>query len=130
MVDVISTTVTKTNIQTKTNKKKYRPWHHFERHCFASILLSQIILNINTVKFLNEWTYKIELDTKEHLQSFSTAMCTMIHDFISCCKILGSGTIDFEEFLVMMVRLLKEDQAGKSEEELAECFRVFDKYVP
>ena len=40
----------------------------------------------------------------------------------------GSGTIDFEEFLVMMVRLLKEDQAGKSEEELAECFRVFDKY--
>lgn len=41
----------------------------------------------------------------------------------------GSGSIDFEEFLVMMVRLLKEDQAGKSEEELAECFRVFDKYV-
>ncbi|KAJ8265232.1 hypothetical protein COCON_G00143310 [Conger conger] len=39
----------------------------------------------------------------------------------------GSGTIDFEEFLVMMVRQLKEDQAGKSEEELAECFRVFDK---
>lgn len=29
----------------------------------------------------------------------------------------------------MMVRLLKEDQAGKSEEELAECFRVFDAYV-
>ena len=41
----------------------------------------------------------------------------------------GSGSIDFEEFLVMMVRLLKEDQAGKSEEELSECFRVFDKYV-
>uniref|UniRef100_A0A3B5QMX2 Troponin C, skeletal muscle n=1 Tax=Xiphophorus maculatus TaxID=8083 RepID=A0A3B5QMX2_XIPMA len=39
----------------------------------------------------------------------------------------GSGSIDFEEFLVMMVRLLKEDEAGKSEEELAECFRVFDK---
>merc|ERR1739838_1133009 len=38
-----------------------------------------------------------------------------------------SGSIDFEEFLVMMVRLLKEDQAGKSEEELSECFRVFDK---
>ncbi len=41
----------------------------------------------------------------------------------------GSGTIDFEEFLVMMVQQLKEDQAGKSEEELSECFRVFDKYV-
>lgn len=46
-----------------------------------------------------------------------------------CSVATGSGTIDFEEFLVMMVRLLKEDQAGKSEEELAECFRVFDKYV-
>lgn len=41
----------------------------------------------------------------------------------------GSGSIDFEEFLVMMVRLLKEDQAGKSEEELSEVFRIFDKYV-
>nr|AHI42562.1 troponin C [Campylomormyrus compressirostris] len=39
----------------------------------------------------------------------------------------GSGTIDFEGFLVMMVQQLKEDQAGKSEEELAECFRVLDK---
>lgn len=29
----------------------------------------------------------------------------------------------------MMVRLLKEDQAGKSEEELSEVFRIFDKYV-
>lgn len=44
-------------------------------------------------------------------------------------EIIGSGSIDFEEFLVMMVRLLKEDQAGKSEEELSECFRVLDKYV-
>ncbi|XP_021094661.1 troponin C, skeletal muscle isoform X3 [Heterocephalus glaber] len=39
----------------------------------------------------------------------------------------GSGTIDFEEFLVMMVRQMKEDAKGKSEEELAECFRVFDR---
>lgn len=28
----------------------------------------------------------------------------------------------------MMVQQLKEDQAGKSEEELSECFRIFDKY--
>lgn len=41
----------------------------------------------------------------------------------------GSGTIDFEEFLVMMVQQLKEDQTGKSEEELSECFRIFDKYA-
>ncbi|KAM9343066.1 troponin C, skeletal muscle [Pholidichthys leucotaenia] len=39
----------------------------------------------------------------------------------------GSGTIDFEEFLVMMVQQLKEDQPGKSEAELSECFRIFDK---
>ncbi|XP_067096733.1 troponin C, skeletal muscle [Osmerus mordax] len=39
----------------------------------------------------------------------------------------ASGTIDFEEFLVMMVQQLKEDQAGKTEEELSEIFRVFDK---
>ncbi|XP_067856740.1 troponin C, skeletal muscle-like [Heptranchias perlo] len=38
----------------------------------------------------------------------------------------ASGTIDFEEFLVMMVRQLKEEAKGKSEEELAEFFRVFD----
>ena len=46
----------------------------------------------------------------------------------SCPLPSGSGTIDFEEFLVMMVQQLKEDQAGKSEEELSECFRIFDKY--
>ncbi|XP_060627786.1 troponin C, skeletal muscle [Anolis sagrei] len=39
----------------------------------------------------------------------------------------GSGTIDFEEFLVMMVHQMKEDAKGKSEEELAECFRIFDR---
>ncbi|XP_041060427.1 troponin C, skeletal muscle-like isoform X1 [Carcharodon carcharias] len=38
----------------------------------------------------------------------------------------GSGTIDFEEFLVMMVRQMKEEAKGKSEEELAEFFRIFD----
>ncbi|XP_076019540.1 troponin C, skeletal muscle-like [Genypterus blacodes] len=39
----------------------------------------------------------------------------------------GSGSIDFEEFLVMMVHQLKEDTTGKSEEELSEVFRIFDK---
>lgn len=41
----------------------------------------------------------------------------------------GSGTVDFDEFLVMMVRCMKEESKGKSEEELAELFRMFDKYV-
>lgn len=29
----------------------------------------------------------------------------------------------------MMVRQMKEDAKGKSEEELAECFRIFDRCV-
>lgn len=41
----------------------------------------------------------------------------------------GSGTVDFDEFLVMMVRCMKDDSKGKSEEELAELFRMFDKWV-
>uniref|UniRef100_A0A8C4NDU6 Troponin C, slow skeletal and cardiac muscles n=1 Tax=Eptatretus burgeri TaxID=7764 RepID=A0A8C4NDU6_EPTBU len=40
----------------------------------------------------------------------------------------GSGTVDFEEFLVMMVRSMQgEESKGKSEEELAELYRMFDK---
>ncbi|XP_008412338.1 troponin C type 1a (slow) isoform X2 [Poecilia reticulata] len=39
----------------------------------------------------------------------------------------GSGTVDFDEFLVMMVRCMKDDSKGKTEEELAELFRMFDK---
>ncbi|MGH0181291.1 UNVERIFIED_CONTAM: hypothetical protein FKN15_006520 [Acipenser sinensis] len=39
----------------------------------------------------------------------------------------GNGTVDFDEFLVMMVMCMKDDNKGKSEEELAELFRMFDK---
>lgn len=39
----------------------------------------------------------------------------------------GSGTVDFDEFLVMMVRCMKDDSKSKSEEELADIFRMFDK---
>ncbi|XP_021357513.1 calmodulin-beta-like isoform X3 [Mizuhopecten yessoensis] len=41
----------------------------------------------------------------------------------NCCG-LGNGTIDFEEFLHMMARKMKETD---SEEDLREAFRVFDK---
>uniref|UniRef100_A0A8W8NU75 EF-hand domain-containing protein n=1 Tax=Magallana gigas TaxID=29159 RepID=A0A8W8NU75_MAGGI len=41
----------------------------------------------------------------------------------NCCGI-GNGTIDFEEFLLMMARKMKDTD---SEEELREAFRVFDK---
>lgn len=49
------------------------------------------------------------------MKSFTLCVCT------------GSGTVDFDEFLVMMVRCMKDDSKGKSEEELAELFRMFDK---
>ncbi len=64
----------------------------------------------------------------------SVTMTSFLHVALPCFLTFssplssGSGTIDFEEFLVMMVQQLKEDQAGKSEEELSECFRIFDKY--
>ena len=57
----------------------------------------------------------------------SYVLCSMFYVLCSVWTSTGSGTIDFEEFLVMMVQQLKEDQAGKSEEELSEIFRIFDK---
>lgn len=51
---------------------------------------------------------------------------TMWKHFVNTC-FPGSGTVDFDEFLVMMVRCMKDDSKGKSEEELAELFRMFDK---
>ncbi|XP_053508332.1 troponin C, slow skeletal and cardiac muscles [Ictalurus furcatus] len=39
----------------------------------------------------------------------------------------SSGTVDFDEFLVMMVRCMKDDSRAKSEEELADLFRMFDR---
>ena len=38
----------------------------------------------------------------------------------------GNGTIDFEEFLGMMARKMRETD---SEDELREAFRVFDKVI-
>jgi len=38
----------------------------------------------------------------------------------------GSGTIDFDEFLIMMVMQLNEEKKGEDIEELKEIFRVYD----
>jgi len=46
--------------------------------------------------------------------------CTGMHVLV--CE--GNGTIDFDEFLNMMAKKMKETD---SEEELREAFRVFDK---
>lgn len=63
-----------------------------------------------------------------HIQREDRGSCVGLSVSSDLPPISGSGTIDFEEFLVMMVQQLKEDQAGKSEDELSECFRIFDKY--
>ncbi|XP_059508822.1 troponin C, skeletal muscle-like [Stegostoma tigrinum] len=38
----------------------------------------------------------------------------------------GSGTIDFDEFLVTMARQRREEVKGKSDKDIAEFFRVLD----
>lgn len=58
---------------------------------------------------------------------FMSGLCYEL-GFHWCLCFAGSGTVDFDEFLVMMVRCMKEESKGKSEEELAEVFRMFDKY--
>lgn len=47
-----------------------------------------------------------------------------LQDMINEVDADGNGTIDFEEFLLMMARKMKDTD---SEEELREAFRVFDK---
>lgn len=39
----------------------------------------------------------------------------------------GSGTIDFDEFLIMMVMQISEEGKNSGEEELKDIFRLFDK---
>jgi len=46
------------------------------------------------------------------------------HPFYTTVVVVGNGTIDFDEFLNMMAKKMKETD---SEEELREAFRVFDK---
>ena len=41
---------------------------------------------------------------------------------------IGSGTIDFDEFLIMMVMQIAEEGKTAGEEELRDLFRLLDKY--
>jgi Ca2+-binding EF-hand superfamily protein len=41
----------------------------------------------------------------------------------------GSGEIDFDEFLIMMVMQLKEESKSQDETVLKEAFRILDTYV-
>jgi len=51
----------------------------------------------------------------------------LLPNYFGACRVRnceGNGTIDFDEFLNMMAKKMKETD---SEEELREAFRVFDK---
>ena len=41
-----------------------------------------------------------------------------------CCALLGNGEIDFEEFIQMMAKKMRESDSA---EEIREAFKVFDK---
>ena len=49
---------------------------------------------------------------------------SQVNDMINEVDEDGNGTIDFEEFLQMMAKKMKDSD---NEEELREAFRVFDK---
>merc|ERR1712224_2168 len=50
-----------------------------------------------------------------------------LDQIVEAVDVDGSGSIDFDEFLIMMVMQLKEENKSASDEEVKEMFRLFDK---
>jgi len=50
-----------------------------------------------------------------------------LDEIVHAVDVDGSGSIDFDEFLIMMVMQLKEENKSASDEEVKEIFRLFDK---
>jgi len=50
-----------------------------------------------------------------------------LDEIVAAVDVDGSGSIDFDEFLIMMVMQLKEENKSASDEEVKEIFRLFDK---
>jgi len=50
-----------------------------------------------------------------------------LDQIVEAVDVDGSGSIDFDEFLIMMVMQLKEENKSASDEEVKEIFRLFDK---
>jgi len=50
-----------------------------------------------------------------------------LEQIVEAVDVDGSGSIDFDEFLIMMVMQLKEENKSASDEEVNEIFRLFDK---
>jgi len=50
-----------------------------------------------------------------------------LDQIVEAVDVDGSGSIDFDEFLIMMVLQLKEEKKSASDEEVKDIFRLFDK---
>merc|ERR1711942_61249 len=50
-----------------------------------------------------------------------------LDEIVAAVDVDGSGSIDFDEFLIMMVMQPKEENKSASDEEVKEMFRLFDK---
>lgn len=74
-----------------------------------------------------------EISTRELLKVFKMLGFTPTKDeldeIIEVVDQDGSGEIDFDEFLIMMVMQLKEESKSQDETVLKEAFRILDTYV-
>jgi len=50
-----------------------------------------------------------------------------LDEIVAAVDVDGSGSIDFDEFLIMMVMQLNEENKSASDEEVKEMFRLMDK---
>jgi len=50
-----------------------------------------------------------------------------LDEIVQAVDVDGSGSIDFDEFLIMMVMQMNEENKSASDEEVKEMFRLFDK---
>jgi len=50
-----------------------------------------------------------------------------LDEIVAAVDVDGSGSIDFDEFLIMMVMQMNEENKSASDEEVKEMFRLFDK---
>ena len=81
----------------------------------------------------NSWSLKSTLTVSEHIGLRPTILIwsTNLKHFLLS---IGSGELEFDEFLTLTARFLVEEDAEAMQEELREAFRMYDKegngYIP
>lgn len=73
---------------------------------------------------LQDMINEVDADGKNSTHTASFITCTWNDGTVLFLNASGNGTIDFEEFLTMMERKMRDTD---TEEEMTEAFRVFDK---